>query len=428
MSFDAFSRHFIRTFPALIGRRILVALSGGGDSVALLHWLRDPKLRLDLHAAHVHHGVRGAEADADAAFCRDLCHELGVGFDLLKLAPPPPGRGSLEAWWRRERYRMLLDLSDRLGADAVATGHNRDDVAEGVLMQLLRGAGPRALAGISESTSEGVIRPLLLWSRTEIRNWLSLQGLSWREDSSNKDVSRLRNRVRHELLPAMEAIEPAVRRRLEHHGGDLARAEAAFDRVLRDLDAWIRPFAPDGGVPVASLGRLPEALQIRWLHAQSLRAGLGGATRRQGELLVSLLSFGRPNSVTLARRWILRLAAGTLWLEPPGWAPQYVESVAAGRVVDLPIPGWRVRCFEDRPASASSWVHPGLPSESLTVRPPRPGERFRGTRIMDLLGSFPRHLRRSWPVVCCGDTIVWVPGIEALALPEGPVSMEVEHP
>ncbi len=396
--------------------------------MALLHWLRDPELGLDLHAAHVHHGVRGAEADADAEFCRDLCHQLGVAFDLLELAPPPPRRGSLEAWWRRERYRMLLELADRIEADAVATGHNRDDVAEGVLMQLLRGAGPRALAGISESTSEGVIRPLLPWSRAELRNWLKSRDLSWREDSSNEDVSRLRNRVRHELLPAMEAIEPAVRRRLEHHAGDLARVEAAFDLVLRDLDAWIRPFAPDGGVAFDSLSQLPEALQVRWLHAQSLRAGLGGATRRQGELLISLLSCGRPSSVTLAGRWVLRLAAGTLWLEPPAWAPQYVEPVAAGRVTDLPIPGWRVRCFEGRPASRSFWVHPGLPSESLTVRPPRSGERFRGTRIMDLLAPFPRHLRRSWPLVCCGDTIVWVPGIEAPALPEGPVSMEVEHP
>ncbi len=412
----------------MVGRRILVALSGGGDSVALLHWLRNPELELDLHAAHVHHGVRGAEADADAEFCRELCHGLGVGFDLLELSPPPTGRGSLEAWWRRERYRELLELADRLGADAVATGHNRDDVAEGVLMQLLRGAGPRALAGIAESTSEGVIRPLLPWGRADLRNWLSSRGLPWREDSSNEDLSRLRNRVRHELLPAMESIEPAIRRRLEHHGGDLARAEAAFDRVLRDLAIWIRPFAPDGGVPLASLSHLPEALQIRWLHAQSLRSGLGGATRRQGELLVSLLSRGRPKSVTLAGRWVLRLAADTLWLEPPSFSPHYSASLAPGRIVDLPIPGWRLRCSEAGAASQSPWIHPGLGPGALTVRPPRPGERFRGTRIMNLLAAFPRHLRRSWPLMCCGDTIVWVPGIEAPALSEGPVSVEVEHP
>ena len=165
MNRTEFSDHFLASFPELVGARILVAVSGGADSVALLHLLSDPILNLSLEAAHVHHGIRGDEADKDASFCEDLCRECETPCHILHLDPTEAMTAGREGTWRRLRYKVLLDLKDAGGYDAVATGHHCDDVAEGVLVQLLRGGGPRALSGIAPKTSAGVIRPLLPWTR-----------------------------------------------------------------------------------------------------------------------------------------------------------------------------------------------------------------------------------------------------------------------
>src|SRR5208337_3531897 len=149
-------------FPDLIGAPIVVALSGGGDSVALLLLLREASERLHcpVHAAHVHHHLRGEDADADAAYCGELCGRVGVPLVVEHLAPERPPGSSPEAWWRRQRYRALEGVRRRCGAAVVATAHTRDDQAETVLLKLLRGAGPRGVAGIRPRVGN-VIRPLL---------------------------------------------------------------------------------------------------------------------------------------------------------------------------------------------------------------------------------------------------------------------------
>lgn len=428
MSLEAFPGHFRTHFGDLCGRTVLVALSGGGDSVALTHLLADPSLGLRIAVAHVHHGLRGSEADLDAEFCRRLAAGLEVPFHLLHLPTAPRGRGSLEAWWRGERYERLLALARELGAAAVATGHNRDDVAEGVLVQLLRGAGPRAMAGIRSRSAEGVIRPLLPWTRHQIREWLRARGLSWREDSSNEDPHHLRNAVRRDVLPSMEAVAPAVRRHLERLAQDLALTEEALSAELRRIGGWIDPYAPGGGAALEALAGLHPALKVRWLHAQASRAGIGAVTRRQCELFLRLLDSGTPASVSLAGRWRLRRARGHLWLEPPVAPPAYRFSLEPGAISDLPLPGWRIRATDEPVGPPSRWSSPPLPGRGLHVRSPRPGDRFLKRRLVDWLSREPRHLRGAWPVVCCGDTIVWVPGIEATALSRGTVTVEVEHP
>jgi tRNA(Ile)-lysidine synthase len=163
-----FVAHFKRTFPDLVGGSVLVALSGGRDSVALLHLLGSPDLDLCLAAAHVHHGLRGVEADADAGFCRRLCEDLDVPITIVQLPEDDQRPRGGEAAWRRRRYRALLDHMANRELRAVATAHHRDDIAEGVLLQLLRGAGPRAMAGIETRNRDGVIRPLLPWNRRDV--------------------------------------------------------------------------------------------------------------------------------------------------------------------------------------------------------------------------------------------------------------------
>ena len=117
-----FVDHFERTFPGFVGRPVLVALSGGRDSVALLHLLRNPRLDLRLEAAHVHHGLRGAEADSDAEFCRRLCAALEIPFELIHLPDDDERPATGEAAWRRRRYRVLLECAASRGLAAIATG------------------------------------------------------------------------------------------------------------------------------------------------------------------------------------------------------------------------------------------------------------------------------------------------------------------
>ncbi len=408
--------HFRATFPHLVGHRVLVALSGGADSVALLHLLRRPELALDLGAAHVHHGVRGDEADGDAVFCENLCGKLNIPYYGLKIDPFPATGPGREATWRQRRYRVLLDVAATHRFDAVATGHHRDDAAEGVLVQLLRGGGPRALAGISEDTGT-VIRPLLPWSRADLAGWLREQGLTWREDSSNLDLGHLRNLVRHRFLPELEEASPSLRNHLVHLAEALARDERFFSEQLQDLGSWIDPWEPEGGVPVSAVAGLPPALRSRWLHAQAAIVGLTRVTRRQAALFEDLVGRGEPRAVTLGGRWSLRRAAGRLWLEPPEKPSPYAFDLVPDTVHQLPIPGWNVGLkISSDPSPGVRWRFAVEPGARLQVRSSRSddlvvvdGESVRVGKLLS--GALPRHLRSAWPVCCESDRIQWIPGV-----------------
>jgi len=416
-SLSEFAERFRTEFPEVVGQRVLVALSGGPDSVALLHLLAEPGLGLQLEAAYVHHFDRGAEADQEVLFCRDLCHRLEVPFHLVPISPPAHPEEGREATWRRLRYEALFDLAARRSLPFVATGHHRDDVAEGVLVQLLRGCGPRALAGIAATAPSGLIRPLLGCSRQQLRAWLLEHDLPWREDSSNRGPQHLRNRVRLDLLPTLEAHSPRLRDHLVALAATLAEDEAFLAGELADRAHWIEPWSPDGSVPLDAIAALPPALRSRWLHAQAAHSGIGRATRRQVELLHGLLDRSRPRAVTLTGRWRLRAAGGRLWLEPPGELPSYRFALEPGAVVELPIPGWRVAMVpasHGDPARGWRWSPPD--GCSLTVRSPQPGDAVEedGRRLSArrlLAGRVPRHLRGAWPVVCVGDRMCWIPGV-----------------
>jgi tRNA(Ile)-lysidine synthase len=417
MPLDGFAQHFAATFPDLLGQPVLVALSGGSDSVALLHLLRNETLAIDLEAVHVNHGIRGEEADRDEAFCEALCADLTVPFHLVAIDSDVPLTSGREGTWRRLRYNALLDLKRSLGCAAVATGHQRDDVAEGVLVQLLRGGGPRALSGIEASRSDGIVRPLLKWSRGEIRAWLEARGFSWREDSSNLDLGLLRNRVRLDLLPGLESVSPTIQSHLVHLAETLAADEAFLAAEMTARAQWIDPWDPDGGVAEAAIHALPPPLRTRWLHAQTARIGVERVTRRQAALLNTMVEDGHPRAVTLGGRWRLRLAGGRLWLEPPTLIEPFDQPLTIGGTVELPIPGWSVRVgttAEPRPEVRWSWSsQPGARLRVRTIdaddRVGIGGVKVRAAKMV--ARRLPRHLRPIWPVFCEGDRIYWIPGV-----------------
>jgi tRNA(Ile)-lysidine synthase len=226
------------------GGRVLVALSGGPDSVALVHLLLELQADGDLTVAglaHFNHQLRGIDADADETFCRAMADTLGLPFDVgradVAAAARDAGR-SIEDVARELRYAFLERAADRSSADAIAVGHSLDDQAETFLLRLVRGAGTRGLAAILPRAGR-VIRPLLEISRAELREFAAARGLAFRTDASNDDVSIPRNRVRHELIPYLQrefspsisavlAREAALARedddRLRQEAIDLARS------------------------------------------------------------------------------------------------------------------------------------------------------------------------------------------------------------
>ncbi len=235
--------------------RLAVALSGGADSVALLRILaaRSGELGLVLHTAHLHHGLRGAEADGDLEFCRELAAKLGLPFheahvDTAREAQADPRSGkpaeTIEEAARRLRYswfRQLLSKSPphAVALDAIATAHTLDDQAETVLAKFLRGAWTEGLSGIHpklETAGAGqIIRPLLAATHAEIEAYLRELGQEWREDTSNRNLTITRNRIRHELLPLLEGWNPRLREHMAQMAALACDEEAWWQAELARL-------------------------------------------------------------------------------------------------------------------------------------------------------------------------------------------------
>ena len=217
---------------------LLCAVSGGADSVCMLHVLHalQQEAGYALSCVHVHHGIRGAEADEDAAFVRSLCELLQVSFVLKRVdVPALAGQSShtgIEESARIARYEALREEAEKIPQTRIAVAHTMDDNAETVLFQLLRGTGLRGLAGIRPVNGR-IIRPLLPVSRKDIEAYLTEHGLSWRTDETNGDVTYARNYIRNLLLPE---AEKAVNTGAKEH---VARAAGDVREMLRFVETQV---------------------------------------------------------------------------------------------------------------------------------------------------------------------------------------------
>ena len=425
------------------GGRVLVALSGGPDSVALLHLLLELQTAGALTVAgvaHYNHRLRGADADADERFCVELAASLAlpveVGSGDVRAAAHESGR-SIEDAARAMRYRFLEEAADKFTADVIAVGHSLDDQAETFLLRLIRGAGPRGLASIYPRAGR-VIRPLIDIARAELRQYAEECGLRWREDETNSDLSIPRNRVRHELIPYLErAFSPGIVEVLAREA-EIARVdEDRLQQEAIDLASSI-VLGNTGGtieMPASVLSSLHPALQARIArHALSIGPGPGHIGFDQVQRLLNLARGARGHdSISLPGRQVERRGDRILIRPALGResapANSFRVSLSIPGEVRLEREGWMVSA--ERAESPGQGASPGSGRSGLVaiaaapvalplaVRSRHPGDRFRplGQRGRKKLQDFlvdrkiPREMRDSLPLVVDGnDRIVWVVG------------------
>jgi tRNA(Ile)-lysidine synthase len=398
------------------GDRIGVAVSGGADSLCLLHVLVElrSKYNLTLSVIHIDHGLRGAQSQADAQFVHKSAQQLGLPFHLrtLDLAVC---RGNLEQEARRARYQFFRDLMHDGVVQRVALGHTRSDQAETVLFRLLRGAGSGGLAGIRPVTKSGIIRPLLQVTRSQVVEWLGERNLSWCEDATNQDLRFDRNRIRYELIPRLEAEWNPQLSGILAQTADWALAEDEYWRleIPRLTANWLR-FA-NGAVivnadqlnvlPVAVVRRVireaieqvkGDLLSVDFFHIEKVRC-LAGVQNGEGRVQIPGLEVVRSfNWLRFVKRPDATVPLGVyLSLTPNNGV--YNED---GKALD-----WEKVCREVE----------RQPGAALIVRTWRPGDQYQrrgrvgAEKLKKLFQEYriPSWERLNWPIVAVGRTVAW---------------------
>jgi tRNA(Ile)-lysidine synthase len=411
------------------GAAITVALSGGLDSVALLDLLQELKgsWNWSLSAAHFDHRMR-AESETDADWVREFCEVRGVRC-LVERSDRRPGN---EAEARELRYEFLHRARARLGGERLATAHQADDQAETVLFRLLRGSGLAGLAGIPARREPSVVRPLLPFWRAEIDAYLRSRGIDYLIDPSNRDLSYARNRIRHELIPAIEADGCAdLRRQLYRLSTLAARATRVVECLTEKAADDLVLEASESRIIVARSGFLAYDTKVRAHLLRALAARLGPRPGRVGtRTALEFINTGTSGrGIELAGGMSIRREYDAVLIERPSDEPARDEELV------LPDPrsgegdvkiagvGWRVRWALGAPeegAGDGEEVACFVPSElrfPLTVRGWRPGDRIRlpaGTRKIKRLFSdrkVGRSQRRFYPLLADVSGVLWVVGL-----------------
>jgi tRNA(Ile)-lysidine synthase len=418
------------------GELVIVAVSGGPDSVCLLDVLCELMVDLGIRlvVAHYDHGLRPSEDESETEFVRRLSLSMNLSFEIEKATHLNRGKGaSLEERARAARYAFLEKMRRKHHARKIALGHNLNDQAETVIMRLLRGSGPSGLAGIPPSREDRIIRPLIEIKREEVLSYLEARGLTSMTDSSNLTPAHLRNRIRIELLPRLLEYQP----RLIEHLGQLARILREEDRYL-DLivENWVESeveWATEDEVSLSlpSFNALPRALRsrvtrrlIKWIRKDLRRIGqdhilsvenLAAGPEPQGELTL-------PDGMRIRRTYDTLVFSSEPDREPPGF---HVLLEGPGA---YPVEGInrRVSLFEmerkgEPDMTGSPWaayLDADRIRYPLVLRNFRPGDRFiplgmaGHKKVKDFFIDLkvPSETRASTPILTMEDTPIWVCG------------------
>ena len=405
----------------------LLGLSGGGDSVALLMMLlpaiHDKRIRVE--AVHVNHGLRGIESEEDERFCRVLCHREGV--PLYTCNAELSGRKD-EASARKARHAVFRKRYSETGVDALILAHNADDQAETFLMRLLRGTGPDGLQCMKADETVGgirILRPMLSLKREEIRDNLRMDGIPWREDASNQDISYLRNRVRHKLIPVMSGIS---------------------DSAVAKICNAARMIGEDNQALITRAGTILNAVSDGWLLDAEMLSKEQTALRRrvlriwwdeQGPVMKEhALSFDQTN----AFEGLLDRKKGTINL-PGGMRAVrdgkylFLTGIEADKPAPVPVTGAETVFGSFRLTETASEGNPGdgkrtqeVPegfTRGCVIRTRQPGDRIRpfgspgSKKLQDYLTD--RHIAEPFrdriPLLCRDREVLLVCGVGAGNVP-----------
>jgi tRNA(Ile)-lysidine synthase len=434
------------------GQKVLVAISGGVDSVFLLQVLAKikDKLGISLQAAHLNHQLRGAESDGDAAFVAGLAQQLKIPCTVAKQDVEgfrSKQKLTLEEAAREVRYTFLARTATATGADCVATAHNRNDQVETILLHLIRGTGTRGLQGLQPQqelrfgdTALTVIRPLLELPRIDIEAYCLANSLSFRQDSSNHSLDPLRNKVRLELLPVLQKYNsdfPAALLRLQRIAADeMSYLESETERTWEQVAAQKGPnIIFDKNAVLALAPALQRQLVRRAFHR--LLGSLKDIETRHIEAVLQAFNKPAGRRIDLPgrlvcsveyTRFILGLQVADLIPFPPLTSEYTLTVPGLTR-----LPGWQAEClflssgaYSDDPDSRASWANDGFTAcfdaaaagRELFIRKAQPGDSFRPLGLSQtkkvarfmIDARIPHDWRECIPLVCNPAQVLWVAG------------------
>jgi tRNA(Ile)-lysidine synthase len=419
--------------------RVLVAVSGGPDSVALLHvfcaWKE--KLNLTLHVIHLNHGLRGEESEADANFVHTLCEQLQVPcvIQRLKVKEKIPTRNgdSLQSLARELRYEAFTNMAQELGCTKVALGHTRDDQAETVLMWMLRGAGSTGLSGMSAFRAPNFIRPLLGTARAEIEDYLFKNQWSYRVDSSNANSQYRRNRIRQEVIPVLKKLNPKIIQGLSRQASIVRDESVYLDQVAAETLVSVMIKTDADGVVLNRLGlaELPRAIQRR-VVLLTYRQVTGTEVHPRFDFVEGVLDFvNRGNSGLGIKFPGIRVCRD---YERIHFCSVINEEASSTPPLPLPIPGsvsWPLTgstlgaCLMESPPTSwrngpsYAYLDADHFTPDLVVRQWKPGDTFcplgmngQKKKVQDFFSDIKlsRKRRPEVPLVVAPEGIVWIAG------------------
>lgn len=402
------------------GDIVVTGVSGGADSVLLLRALATLREQedLDVYAVHVHHGIRGAEADKDVEFVKALCEKLEVPCHIDYVDVPALARKerlTVEEAGRKARYECLYRELNRVGGNKLAVAHHRDDSAETILFNLIRGSGIKGLCGITPVQGK-LIRPLLNVRRAEIEEALAECGYIWRIDSTNSDVRYSRNRIRQELIPWLE----------REMNGDTVEHLTNMAKTLREINAhmereaedWLEANAKPGRLSVKELMKADTALQGYLIRRRlGELGGLKDITREHVEAVRGLLEKNGSKIICLpsGRRVSREYEDLLFFIESDSENAQMLPITVSwseiswekfGKIQFDPY----TKCFDYDKIKGKLCLRARKNGDSLVVFS---DGRSQSVKDYMINARIPSRLRDRIPLLVCGDEVLWVVGYRA---------------
>ena len=415
------------------GDRVLVAVSGGPDSIALLHNLhtRSSEFGITLHIAHLNHGIRGEAADLDEQFVREFAESLGLDCTVKRVDVPALKselKAGEEETARIVRYEFLQETANDIGADKIAVGHNADDRAESVLFNIIRGAGIDGLGSI-RPVRGNIVRPLIHTTRREIETYISENALPFRVDESNMDIAYSRNRIRHEMLPMLESDYNSEIRAALVRLADIASDISDFmnQSSAKSLAGLLYKDAWDAGL----FSELPTALQRQILRSriEELKGDLKDVSLEQIDRVIEALRTGEDFKITLPTGRIFAVRQKESFTiaksEPLEKIMPFDRPLNVPGVTQIPETGCSIEAsIVENPLPRKLGLHEAVIDTAkikgmLRVRDLQPGDRItpfgmhESKKLQDVFvdKKVRRTERAKAMIVTDGEKVIWVAGV-----------------